>query len=245
VPIVYKAQRTLLESLVNSVVSAFGMIAIVMTVLLLWGSWQWRNAPAGLLSMLPNIFPVVIIFGFMGHRRVLVDIGTMMCASVAMGVAVDDTIHFLAWFRHACRQGMPRKEAVLEAYRRVATAMTQTTLIAGLGLAVFALSTFTPTQRFGVMMLTLLTAALVGDLVMLPAMLASPLGRIFEPKLSSKRKQASDSASDSNPVEEPIETQTTADEADKTSSNPQMPHQASEGRGHHKLKYRRDSGHKK
>ena len=59
------------------------------------------------------------------------------------------------------------------------TAMTQTTLIGGLGLAVFAFSTFTPTQRFGVMMVTLLAAALVGDLILLPALLAGPLGRFF------------------------------------------------------------------
>jgi hypothetical protein len=57
--------------------------------------------------------------------------------------------------------------------------MTQTTLIGGLGLAVFALSTFTPTQRFGVMMVTLLVAALAGDLILLPALLAGPLGRFF------------------------------------------------------------------
>ena len=57
--------------------------------------------------------------------------------------------------------------------------MTQTTLIGGLGLAAFALSTFTPTQRFGVLMLFLLAAALVGDLIFLPAILAGPLGKFF------------------------------------------------------------------
>jgi hypothetical protein len=60
--------------------------------------------------------------------------------------------------------------------------MTQTTIIGGLGLSVFALSTFTPTQRFGTMMLTLLVAALVGDLILLPAILAGPLGKYFCPK---------------------------------------------------------------
>ena len=184
VPVVYKAQRTLLNSLVESIAMAFVMIAAVMMVLLR----DWRrplsitntiNPLAGMVSMVPNVFPVVIIFGWMGHRGTMIDIGTMMCASVAMGVAVDDTIHFLTWFRIGLRNGLSRNDAVLEAYRRVATAMTQTTLIGGLGLAVFALSTFTPTQRFGVMMVTLLAAALIGDLVLLPALLAGPLGRFF------------------------------------------------------------------
>jgi hypothetical protein len=132
--------------------------------------------------MLPNVFPVVIIFGAMGHLGVLVDIGTMMTASVAMGVAVDDTIHFLTWFRQGIAEGQTRKEAICKAYGHVATAMTQTTLIGGLGLSVFALSTFTPTQGFGIMMLALLAMALLGDLIFLPALLAGPLGWFFEPR---------------------------------------------------------------
>jgi hypothetical protein len=65
------------------------------------------------------------------------------------------------------------------AYDRCATAMAQTTLIGGLGLAVFATSTFTPTQQFGYLMITMLATALVGDLLLLPALLASPLGYFF------------------------------------------------------------------
>ena len=115
----------------------------------------------------------------MGHRNILVDIGSMMTASVAMGVAVDDTIHFLTWYRQAIDSGLKRLDAIRVAYSRVATAMTQTTLIGGLGLAAFALSTFTPTQRFGTLMLFLLAMALVGDLILLPALLAGPLGKYF------------------------------------------------------------------
>ena len=188
VPVVYKAQRTLLISLFESVGWAFVLIAIVMMCLLspadsIFTAFKPANLAqsigSGAVSMIPNVFPVVIIFGFMGHFGTRVDIGSMMTASVAMGVAVDDTIHFLTWFRAGLRKGMDRREAVFIAYRHVAPAMTQTTIIGGLGLCVFALSTFTPTQGFGKLMLTLLLAALVGDLIFLPALLASPLGRIF------------------------------------------------------------------
>ena len=102
-----------------------------------------------------------------------------MTASVAMGVAVDDTIHFLTWYRDAIESGLKRLDAIRVAYSRVATAMTQTTLIGGLGLSAFALSTFTPTQRFGTLMLFLLAMALIGDLILLPALLAGPLGKYF------------------------------------------------------------------
>lgn len=206
VPVVYKAQRTLLESLVQSMAMAFVMIAGVMMILL--RDWQRPigitntiNPLAGMVSMIPNVFPVVVVFGWMAWRGTKIDIGTMMCASVAMGVAVDDTIHFLTWFRIGMRNGLSRNGAVLEAYRRVATAMTQTTLIGGVGLAVFALSTFTPTQRFGVMMVTLLAAALVGDLVFLPALLAGPLGRFFVVSEKKSRDQpAGDVATTDNDV---------------------------------------------
>lgn len=192
VPIVYKAQRSLLKSLIESIGLAFVMISVVMMLLL-----RPRNRPTagtllnfrgGMISMLPNMFPVIVVFGFMGHMNrfaggtvdaFLVDIGSMMTASVAMGVAVDDTIHFLNWYRGALGNGYDRKSAIKIAYDRVATAMTQTTLIGGFGLSAFALSTFTPTQRFGVLMLILLGMALIGDLILLPALIAGPLGKYF------------------------------------------------------------------
>lgn len=193
VPIVYKTQRALLTSLIQSIALAFLMISCVMMLLLRdWHSpfsfSNIINIRGGMISMLPNVFPVVIVFGFLGHMNrlyngtvdgFLIDIGSMMTASVAMGVAVDDTIHFLNWYRKALDEGHARKPAIKIAYERVATAMTQTTLIGGLGLSAFALSTFTPTQRFGVLMFFLLVMALVGDLILLPAILAGPLGKFF------------------------------------------------------------------
>lgn len=219
IPVVYKAQRTLLSSLVNSIAMAFVLIALVMIVLLNPGRFPLSmlrpgNAidglAAGSVSMIPNVFPVLLVFGLMGHRGDLVDIGTMMTASVAMGVAVDDTIHFLSWFRSYLDKGLDRVDAVIETYRRVGPAMTQTTIVGGLGLFVFALSTFTPTQRFGTLMLVLLAAALIGDLILLPALLAGPLGKCF------KRREASfDNPTDDDVVDPPASGQEDADLSDE------------------------------
>ena len=199
VPIVYKAQRSLLQSLIKSILLAFVMIAFVMMLLLRpWGkrltAGNCLNFRAGMIAMIPNVFPIMIVFGAMGHMGRLVDIGSMMTASVAMGVAVDDTIHFLHWFRQGLAKGLDRLDAIKLAYKKVATAMTQTTLIAGFGLSAFAFSTFMPTQRFGILMLFLLIAALIGDLILLPAILAGPLGKYFcniEPKKSSAEMEES------------------------------------------------------
>lgn len=172
VPVVYKTQRQLLASLRQSIGWATVLIAVVM-MFVLW------SPLAGLVSMIPNVFPIVMVFGSLGWLGIKVDIGIMMTASVALGVAVDDTVHFLTWFRRGVREGLNRVEATMLAYDRCAKAMMQTTIIGGLGLSVFATSSFTPTQQFGYLMITMLGAALVGDLLLLPAILAGPLGRFF------------------------------------------------------------------
>ena len=178
VPLLYKAQRLLLNDLTNSFASAFLLIALVMMVML-------RGMKAGLVSMLPNILPAVFIFGGMGWLGRVCDIGSMMTASVAMGIAVDGTVHFLSRFRSASARGLSRADAIQHAYQHCAPAVFQATLICSLGLAVFAFSSFVPTSRFAYMMGALLGAGLFADLVFLPALLASPLGRFFEKQQSN------------------------------------------------------------
>jgi predicted RND superfamily exporter protein len=171
-PLVFAAQQELLRGLMRSFCLAFALIAVVMVFLL-------RSFRAGSLAMLPNVFPAMVTFGFMGWIARPVDVGTMMTASVAMGIAVDDTLHFLTWFRRGRLRGGTREEAIVEAYQRCAPAMTQTTLIAGPALLVFYLSSFQPVSHFGLLMFILLVAALVGDLVFLPALLATRFGESF------------------------------------------------------------------
>jgi uncharacterized membrane protein YdfJ with MMPL/SSD domain len=94
---------------------------------------------------------------------------------------VDDTIHYLTWFREELNRTGDRRAAIVAAYRRCATPTLQAALISGLGLSVFAFSTFTPTKQFGYLMLTILLAGVVAELVLLPALLAGPLGAVFQP----------------------------------------------------------------
>lgn len=173
VPLIYKAQRTLLNDLSSSFATAFLIIGVVMAVTL-------RGVGAGLVSMVPNVFPAVTVFGVMALSGMPCDIGSMMTAGVALGIAVDDTIHFLGWFRRGMADGLTRHEAIVLAYERCAGAMVQTTVICGLGLLVFAFSSFVPTAHFAWLMAAMLGTALIGDLLLLPALLAGPLGRFFE-----------------------------------------------------------------
>ena len=140
----------------------------------------------------------------------LIDIGTVMAPSVALGVTVDDVVHFMLWFRRGIADGLDRKQAVMLAYKGCARAMYQSWGVIGIGLSVFSLSPFGPTQRFGHMMLAMLTIALVGNLVLLPALLAGPLGAVFswsvlrieekKARREGRRKVKADPGSDSLPA---------------------------------------------
>ncbi len=174
-PLVHEIQGQLLVDLTNSLISALIVITLTMT-LAQAGFWN------GILSMMSNIFPIVIAFGIMGLIDHPMDIGSVMTASIALGIAVDDTLHFLAFFRRMMQQpGATRLSAVLSGYQHCGLAMIQTSVSCGVGLLVFALSDFVPTSRFAVLMACLLLLALLGDLLLLPALLLSPAGRLFEP----------------------------------------------------------------
>jgi hypothetical protein len=177
IPIVYKAQRSLLTSLIDSTWWSFASITPLLMLVC-------RGFIAGLVAMLPNILPVVAIFGAMGWLGVPIDIGSMMAASIALGVAVDDTIHYMTWFRHELDETGCRRHAILGSFRHCATPTLQAALISGLGLSVFAFSSFMPTRKFGYLMLTILMAGMVAELILLPALLASPLGFVFKPRRS-------------------------------------------------------------
>ena len=167
-----QARQQLLRDLIITFSAAFALICPVMIVIL-------RSFVAGIASMLPNLVPAVAVFGAMGWLGVPIEIGTVLTACVALGIAVDDTLHFLTWYRRSLNESGDRAEAIRMAYRRSALAMVQTTLICGMGLLVFAASSFVPTSRFAVLMFALLVAALIGDLILLPALLAGPCGRYF------------------------------------------------------------------
>ena len=194
VPLVYKAQHSLLDGLTIGFIYDFAIIVVVMIVLC-------RAASAGLVLLLPAAFPALMVFGGMGWSHallksldagtLLIDIGTVMAPSVALGVTVDDVVHFMLWFRKGIAEGLDRKQATMLAYKGCARAMYQSWGVIGIGLSVFSLSPFGPTQRFGHMMLAMLTIALVGNLVFMPALLSGPLGAIFSwSVLRIERKKA-------------------------------------------------------
>jgi hypothetical protein len=175
VPLIFQTQQQLLRDLIHSFALAFVLVGLTLMLL-------FRSISCGAICMIPNVLPSFLVFGLMGWLDRPVEIGSILTASAALGVAVDDSLHFITWFRRSVIQGETIVRSVANAYRRCGLAMLQTTLICGFGLVVFALSPFAPIARFGWFMFALLMAALIADLILLPAILLSPLGRPFLPR---------------------------------------------------------------
>lgn len=164
-PLLEEAQESIFNGFWESFITAFGIISLVMIVSL-------RSLKAGLVAMFPNLWPICIVFGLLGWLRIPVDIGMMMTGSIALGIAVDGTFHFLVHYEQRYRELKDTAAASRDALLQTGAPILKAAVIASIGMLALTLSNFVPTARFGYMMAMLLMAALVGDLVLLPVILA-------------------------------------------------------------------------
>ena len=186
-PVMHETQLALLTDLGYSFLSAFALITPMMMFIV-------RGVRGGLLIMLPNVLPVTIAFGCMGWCGFDLDIAGILTASIALGIAVDDTLHFTCWYMDELRSGCSREEAVARTFGGCSNSMIHTTLISCFSMAPFLLAEFIPTQQFAKLMIAMLTGAIVGDLLLLPALLLSPLGKVIHASRSSSDERIAISA---------------------------------------------------
>jgi predicted RND superfamily exporter protein len=157
--------RILVKSQEKTALTAVTAICVAMIVLL-------RAPLLGLLGMVPNLLPILVTLGLMGWVRIPLDVGTMIIAGVALGIAVDDTIHYLTRFRREVGEASRTAEALRICHLTVGKALVYTSFILFCGFIVIGLSSFRPVLTFGLLTGLTMIFALVGDLVVLPAMLA-------------------------------------------------------------------------
>ncbi len=169
-PVMHETQQAILSDLGYSFLSAYLLITPAMMLVV-------RSVLGGLLIMLPNVLPIAIAFGAMGLMGSSLDIAGILTASVALGIAVDDTLHFTCWYMDELKLGHSRTEAVTKSFHACASAMMHTTLISCCSMLPFLFAEFVPTHQFARLMVCILIAALAGDLILLPALLQSPAGK--------------------------------------------------------------------
>ena len=159
----HSAQGTLLEDLFRNFFLAFVIITPVLVIVL-------RSLSLGLIAMLPNLFPVVVLFGLLGWMDWPVDLALAMTACVALGIAVDDTTHFLIRFREFGGTGGNVASPLRKAIAQCGPAMLHTTLIGCAGLIVYGFTEMVVVRHFAMAICFMLVMALVADILMLPAL---------------------------------------------------------------------------
>jgi predicted RND superfamily exporter protein len=152
------------DSFIDSFASSLILISVILIV-------AFRSLKMGLFAMIPNVIPNFIGGGLLYLMRQPLDIGTVLVASVALGIAVDDTIHILANYVRMRRAGHSRNDSIKDTLVDTAPALIGTTAVLAAGFGVFAFGSFMPNVYFGVLTASVLTIGLVIDLTFLPAIL--------------------------------------------------------------------------
>lgn len=129
------------------------------------------SSKVGLIAVVPNLFPILVNFGLMGLFGIPLSVATCLIASVAIGLAVDDTIHYLVRYNSEFKRDLDKDRAMRDTVMSVGRPIIFTSCTIGLGFAVLTFSHFQPTALFGILMMITMASALIGDLFILPILM--------------------------------------------------------------------------
>jgi predicted RND superfamily exporter protein len=159
---------SIIDHVMTSQVRSFFLALGVIFVLML--AWL-RSLRLAVISLAPNLLPVLMMMGTMGAAGIDLDIGTASVAAVVIGVSVDDTIHFLYHWREAEARGLDWSDALTRTYERAGAAAVITTVLLVVGYSVMLLASVKTVIYFGVLTTVAAAAALAADLLLLPLLL--------------------------------------------------------------------------
>jgi len=163
----YLAQRVN-ESVVWNSMTSFLLDFAIVSILVLLASGSWRLA---LLAIAPNLAPLVLTLAFMGVAGIDLRISSSIVFAIVYGIAIDDTVHFLARYGEERRAGLTEREATLRTMATTGRAMVFMALVLGVGFSILTFSQFQPNRVLGLLMAVTVVTGLAADLVLLPALL--------------------------------------------------------------------------
>lgn len=155
-------------AMINSTIISYAIAGVVITVLMIL---LLGNLKIGLVSMIPNLLPIIITIGFMGLGGINLDMFTLLIGSIAIGLAVDDTIHFFHNFRRYYELTGSTQEAINETLLTAGRAMLVTTLVLASGFWIFMAATLNNLFLFGALTGITLVTAFLADVLLAPALL--------------------------------------------------------------------------
>jgi len=170
VPLLTRTMDAVMTSIAESYAIAFVVITLLMMLLI-------GSARLGLVAMLPNLAPILCALGLMGWLGLPLDIFTMLIGSIALGLAVDDTIHFMHNYRGYLDAGCDSRTAVHRTLETAGRAMLLTTLVLSTGFLIFTLSSMSNIFNFGMLTAFAIAVALLADFLLAPALMQVIHGR--------------------------------------------------------------------
>ena len=169
IPMYLNAERYILDSQIRGFSSALLVIFLIISILV-------RSLKLGLIAMVPNVIPIALTFGLMGWTHIYLDMGTVLIASIAIGLAVDDTIHLLSRFRISFQRRRNYEEALDETFQEVGVPVVITSVVLFFGFAILVVSTFMPVVYFGITAAITMLSAMIAELFVTPALI-----KLFKP----------------------------------------------------------------
>lgn len=164
VPLFQRTLSAAMSSMATSYVVAFILIAIMMMILL-------GSIKIGLVSMIPNILPIIMTLGFMAMVNMPLDMFTMLVGAIVIGLSVDDTVHFFHNFAKYHHQGLSTKESVEKTMLGTGRALIATTIVLSLGFYVYMFASLTNLINFGILAGGAISIALISNIILGPALL--------------------------------------------------------------------------
>jgi predicted RND superfamily exporter protein len=156
------ALDSFVEDLFSSLLSAIVIIFVMMVLF-------FRSLRAGLVSVLPNLTPLIATFGYMGWAGIALNTTTVIIFAISLGLAVDNTIHYMARFSEERPRYKTVRDAVIATYFGAGRAIMLSSTMLALGISILIWSQFMPSQLFGKLMSLTIIGAIIGDLIILPA----------------------------------------------------------------------------
>ncbi|SHJ57676.1 hypothetical protein SAMN02745165_02698 [Malonomonas rubra DSM 5091] len=158
----------LIDFIVNSQVQSLSLAFLLIFLLMLRIFKSWK---LGIISSIPNMLPILLNFAVMGLFGVPLNSATAIIAAVAIGIAVDDTIHFICQYQQNRQKGKMAANAVQNAIVTKGTPIIMTSLIMTGGFGILLFGSFVPTIQFGILSALIMLFAVISDLLVLPALL--------------------------------------------------------------------------
>jgi predicted RND superfamily exporter protein len=160
--------NNMLQSLFNSQIKTLG---IVLFTLFMMFVILFKSFKVAVIASIVNIVPVGVIFGFMGWSAIPLDMMTITIAAISLGIAVDNTIHYLYRFKIEYKKDGDYLASMHRSHETIGSAMYYTSIIIMFGFSVLALSSFYPTIHFGLLIMLAMFMAIVADLLLLPLLI--------------------------------------------------------------------------